>query len=392
MTTVLIVDDDGTQRLVLERALRVAGYQVVATAGAEEGLAAAARHHPALIISDYYMPGMDGFAFCRAIRSNPDLAGAMFVLLTSASETEQKLEGLDTGADDYITKPVSVEELRSKVRALLRIKALHDELRRDREELARLNQVLTQGLGGVMTLLNHLIGRRVPNALQRGERAAALARWIGARAEMGEAGVRAIELAARIHEIGKIDLPEALIAKDPRELTPEERDHLAQFPLIGALLVQGIPQLEPVSSWIRHQLENFDGTGIPDRLVGAQTPVGARILRLVNLHEEADARGVRGGGLVDIVEAAQGTVLGPRLARLAIEYLETALEPGWATGKRQVSVDMLEPGMTIAVDLCTGRGTKLLAKDSTLTRGLIDRILSFQRLDPILDEVYVYED
>jgi putative two-component system response regulator len=389
--TVLVVEDDRVQRLVLERALSVSAYNVVTAADAEEGLLAAQRHRPALIISDYYMPGMDGFAFCRAVRAHPDLADTMFVLLTAATETQRKLEGLDTGADDYLIKPVNAEELRSKVRALLRIHALHDELRRDRAELSRLNEALTQGLAGVVTLLTHLIGRRVPGALQRGERAAALARWIGTRAEMGEVGVRALELAARIHEIGKIDLPDALLAKSPAELTPDERDHLAQFPLIGSLLVQSIPQLEPVASWIRHQLENYDGSGIPDHLRGSQIPVGARILRLVNLVEEAEARGRHGSDLAATVDAAQGTALGPRLSRLALAYLETALDPGWMTGKRPLSVEALEPGMVIAADLCTGRGTKLLAKDSTLTRPVIDRILAFQRLDPILDEIYVYE-
>lgn len=389
--TVLVVDDDAGQRLVTERRLAGSGYAVITAASAEEGLAAAERHHPALIISDYYMPGMNGFAFCRAVRSRPDLADTMFVLHTTGSEIELKLAGLDTGADDYLVKPVKLEELRSRVRSLLRIKALHDEVRRDRAELARLNKELTQGFSTVSTLLTHLIGHRVPDALQRGERAAALVRWIGARTEMDEAEVRAIEMAARIHEIGKLDLPDALLTKPVAQLTAAERDHLAQFPLIGGLLVERIPQLERVASWIRHQLENYDGTGVPDRLQGSQIPVGARILRLVNLVEQAEAAGRSGAALIEIVDGAQGTVLGPRMSRLAIEYLESAHDPGWTTGKRQVSVDALEPGMTIALDLCTGRGTKLLPRESTLTRAVIDRIQSFQQSDPILDEIYVYD-
>jgi hypothetical protein len=119
--------------------------------------------------------------------------------------------------------------------------------------------------------------------------------------------------------------------------------------------------------------------------------VGARILRAVNLIEQAEGQGHAGSEMSRVVEDAQGTVLGPRLTRLVLSYLETALEPDWTAGKHQVSVETLAPGMVIAADLCTGRGVKLLPKNSTLTRVMIERIRSFQQLDPILDEIYVYD-
>jgi response regulator RpfG family c-di-GMP phosphodiesterase len=388
--TVLVVDDDRLPRLVIERALAESGYTVITAASAREGLAAAERHRPSLIISDYLMPEMDGFAFCRAIRAHADLSDTIFVLHTAASDTERRIEGLDTGADDYFTKPVNVDELRSKIRALLRTKSLNDELRRERAELARLNEALSRGFSGVLTLLNHLIGHRVPGALERGDRAAALARWIGTRGELAESELSALELAARIHEIGKVDLPDMLLAKPASALTADERDALARFPLIGAGLVERIPQLEPIAALIRHQLENYDGTGAPDHLKGSQIPVGARILRLANLLESEEAQGLRGDALVRFVEGAQGTVLGPRMGRLAVEYVQSALDADWAAGKVRVSLDDLEPGMTIAVDLCTGRGTKLLPKDSALSRAMIERIKAFHQVDPILDEIYIH--
>jgi hypothetical protein len=271
------------------------------------------------------------------------------------------------------------------------MRALHAELRREQAELARLNDELASGFTGVMTLATHLIGKRVPAALQRGERAAHLVHWIGTRVQMDEVEVRGMELAARVHEIGKIDLPDALLTKPVLALTPPEREELARFPLIGAALVERIPQLHRLAPLIRHQLENYDGSGLPDRLEGSQIPVGARVLRVVNLLEQAEAEGHVGGDLVHVVEEAQGTVIGPRLARLTIEYLQSALDPDWSSGKRQVTVDTLEAGMRIALDLCTGRGTKLLPKDSTLTAPMIERIRSFQQFDPILDEIYVYD-
>jgi response regulator RpfG family c-di-GMP phosphodiesterase len=388
--TVLVVDEDRRQRLVVERALTESGYQVITATSAEEGLSAAERHRPALIISEYVMPGMDGFAFCRTVRTHPALAHTIFVLHTTSADPARHIAGLDTGADDYLTKPVNVDELRSRIRALLRTKSLHDELRRQRAELARAHEAMSQNFSGVVTLLHHLIGHRVPGALERGDRAAALARWVGGRGEMTESELGALELAARIHEIGKLDLSDKLLGKPASALTAEERDAIGQFPLVGSGLVERIPQLEPIAVLIRHQLENYDGTGVPDHLKGAQIPVGARILRLVNLLESEEVQGLRGDALVRFVEDAQGTVLGPRMGRLGVEYVQRALDADWAAGKVRVDLDELVPGMTIAVDLCTGRGTKLLPKDSVLTRATIGRIKTFHQVDPILDDIFVH--
>lgn len=146
---VYVVDDDRSIRTLLEMGLKKEGYQVSAFDGppaALEALKDPARR-PQLILSDWMMPVMDGVAFCKAVKSDPDLRSIFFVLLTAKTQGQDKVEGLDSGADDYLTKPVQMLELAAKVRAALRIKELQDQLAERNLELERLNALKDEFLG-----------------------------------------------------------------------------------------------------------------------------------------------------------------------------------------------------------------------------------------------------
>jgi hypothetical protein len=148
-----------------------------------------------------------------------------------------------------------------------------------------------------------------------------------------------------------------------------------------------VPQLRPVGRLIRHQLENFDGTGLPDRLMGEEIPMASRILRVLAFIEEE-----REGGETAVRKAlarGRGTMFDPRLLPLADEYIAGVEKPGWLEGKQQVPVHRLAEGMVIAADLFTASGIKLLPAGTTLTRSILERILSRHAVDPIVSWVYV---
>lgn len=116
-TSVLVVDDDpkivAINRLYLEKV----GYRVLTAFDGEEALRAARRHNPSVVVLDLMLPGLDGISVCRRLRAESD---AYVIMLTARSTESDKLEGLDSGADDYITKPFSPRELVARVRAVLR--------------------------------------------------------------------------------------------------------------------------------------------------------------------------------------------------------------------------------------------------------------------------------
>ena len=390
---ILAVDDDTVSLELIARTLRrTEVYEVLTATSAHEGMRIAEEHLPSLVIIDQVMPGEDGITFCRKLKAHPRLTQSMIMLLTSATETEIKIKALKAGADDYSLKPFHPDELTSKVQSLLRIKALNDELRAEKLGLEGMYTAMQGMVTGVVDLLTHMIGLRVPNASDRAARASGAARWIGERLGIKEEQLEALEITARIHEIGKITMPDGILTAKRQDLTADDRETIMQFPLFGQMLVGSVPQLKGIGTWLRHQMENFDGTGYPDRLMEEEIPLASRILRVVNLLEERAAEGASSTAeLQRAVEQARGTILDPRVVRLMGEYLMISENPSWLEGKRRIDLRSIKEGMVIAIDLCTASGIKLLPKDTRLTSTYIARILSHHHSDPIVDSVYVYE-
>ncbi len=387
---ILAVDDDPASLLVLANVLQMdGGYRVVTATNVADAMVVAERNVPDLIITDRYMPGRDGFDFCSWVKSHPALSGSMVMLLTASAEIESIVKGLDLGADDYITKPFNPEELHSRVRALLRIKRLGDQLKNDKERLEELNAALNESMGGIMHLITHIIELRVPDAALRAERSRTLAQWLGEKLEMEKESLHALMLAARIHEIGKIVMPDDVLGHELVQLSGEQKETLSQFPSYGHMLVSRIPQLGDVAALIQHQLENFDGTGNPDHLRGKQISLGSRILRVVNVMEQLplDATPTQ---ICEELDRQRGTTLDPFVVQGAIDYITTLSDPAWMQGKKQVAIGSIEEGMVTAADICTAKGVKLLPRDTKLTQSHINWIQTHHQKDPILSGIYVY--
>jgi len=390
--TILLVDDEPSALDLLGAALeRENAYHVVPAATVGEAQRMAELHLPSLAIVDVNLVGENGLDFCLWMRRHAILRDAVIMMLTGASLTEQKLRGFEAGADEYLTKPFNPPELLSKVRALMRIKGMQDELKNDREELGRLNDALGSTLDAVTALLVNLINLRVPYAAARSEAAAAFARWIGERLELSPEARRTLDLASHLHEIGKVIMTDDVLGKSRSAWTEDDRITLSQFPLFGQMIVGKVPQLGGVGRVLRHQMENYDGTGLPDHRMREEIPLASRILRIINAVQEERAEGRE--TLAEVLEClrrGRGTLFDPHLLVVSEEYLNVIERPSWAEGKRQVSVAQLEEGMVIAADLQTSSGIKLLPADSTLTRGMIDRIQARHQVDPIINWVYVF--
>jgi two-component system response regulator MprA len=117
MPTILVADDDRTITAMLRRTLSYEGYEVLTAADGHEALAQAEAHRPDLAVLDWMMPGLDGLEVARRLRA---IDGIPILMLTARDTVEDRVMGLDTGADDYLVKPFATAELLARVRALLR--------------------------------------------------------------------------------------------------------------------------------------------------------------------------------------------------------------------------------------------------------------------------------
>jgi two-component system, cell cycle response regulator len=147
---ILVVDDNADNVEIIATRLRFRGYEIIEATNGETALNSVRSDKPDLILLDVMLPDIDGYEIARRIKGADDLPFIPVILVTARDSTQDKVAGLDAGADDYLTKPINFPELEARVRSMLRIKALQDELEEKNRELERLS--ISDGLTG---LYNH---------------------------------------------------------------------------------------------------------------------------------------------------------------------------------------------------------------------------------------------
>jgi class 3 adenylate cyclase len=155
---VLVVDDiEQNVRLLCDLLSAKAGYRTAQAFNGHDALAMALQLQPDLILLDVMMPGMDGFEVCRRLRAEPAIAATPIVLVTSLDPKEERIRGLEAGADDFLSKPLVQAELFARVRSLLRVKSLYDEVSRQRNELAHWSATLEQRVAEKLVEIERLL-------------------------------------------------------------------------------------------------------------------------------------------------------------------------------------------------------------------------------------------
>ena len=266
---VLVVDDVRANRALLERLLTPEGYIVVTAANGEDALREARRVKPDVVLADVVMPVMDGFELCRAIKADPSGYLTPVVLVTSLHGRSERIRGIEVGADDFIVKPFDAEELRARIRSLVRLKRSTDDL--DCADAVILSLAMT-------------VEARDPCTQGHCER---LARWavgLGERVGLGAADLSALDRGGVLHDIGKVGVPDAILLK-AGPLTPAEFAQMQQHTVIGDRLCSELRLLQPVRPIVRHHHERLDGSGYPDGLRGSRIPLLAQIISVVDVYD-----------------------------------------------------------------------------------------------------------
>jgi putative two-component system response regulator len=267
--TVLVVDDEETNRLLLERLLKSHGYEVITVASGEAALATLRRLRVDLVLLDVQMPGANGFDVCTQIKRAPETRLIPVALVTGLNAREDKIRGLRAGADDFIAKPFDREELQARVASLVRLKQYTDDL--DSTE-------------GILRSLALIIEARDQYTDGHCERLSHYAVSLGAALDLSTEDLAALDRGGYLHDIGKIGIPDALLLK-PAALTVEEFTLMKQHTVIGDRLCGELRSLRLVRDIVRHHHERLDGSGYPDGLRGDEVSTLAQIVSTVDLYD-----------------------------------------------------------------------------------------------------------
>ena len=267
--TILVVDDNVAVRELLAELLRVQGFDVTTASDGETALAEFSRHQPDLVLLDVVMAGLDGFDVCRRLKQDPEHRLTPVILVTGLSATEDRVRGIEAGADDFLSKPVDRTELFARVRSLLNLKAHTDELERAE---------------AVLFALARSIEGKDPYTEGHCERLSDYSTRLGARIGLAEERLTALRRAGTVHDIGKVAVPDAVLLK-PGPLTPEEQAIMREHPVVGERICAPLKSFRHVLPIIRHHHEKLNGTGYPDKLKGEAIPVTARVLQIVDVYD-----------------------------------------------------------------------------------------------------------
>src|SRR5205807_8672898 len=227
---ILVVDDNPNTMNLMQDLLSARGYEVAAVPDALQAEAEIFQRPPDLVLSDVIMPGKSGYELCRELKENPATRLIPFVLITGLTDREDRLKGIECGADDFLNKPIYAEELFARVKSLLKLKDFTDEL-----ETAE----------SVLCTLGLSVESRDPYTEGHCERLAQNAIALGRHLGLDDESIVALRRGGYLHDLGKIAVPDEILKKGSN-LTPEEWVVMKQHPVTGENICRPLKSLRLV--------------------------------------------------------------------------------------------------------------------------------------------------
>jgi putative two-component system response regulator len=272
---ILVVDDDKkSQRLFLDL-LKAQGYSVTLADDGEQALEKAFANPPDVILLDIMMPNMDGYEVCRNLRLDPILAEVAIIMVTSLDDRAARLRGLEAGADDFITKPVDIIELLTRVRNVIQLNR-YRKLLQERTKAQRAQAEIMSSCEATLAAWVRILERDGRVVLGQCDGVTQWALRLAKSAGMTNGDLGAVRWSILLHAIGAMAVPTALRGRE--DLSPEEEEqvHEQEAWIIEALAP--VTALREALGIVARRHEHWDGSGRPDGLKGEAIPLAARVL------------------------------------------------------------------------------------------------------------------
>jgi response regulator RpfG family c-di-GMP phosphodiesterase len=285
---ILVVDDTPASLKLLTDIMKAEGYEVRSAISGELALNAASSNPPDLILLDIRMPEIDGFEVCRRLKAAPVTQDVPVIFVSAASETDEKVQGFQLGAVDYVTKPYQRDELLSRVRAHLELHQLRhhltDVVNERTAQLVESEKKLKNNLLDSVALLAAIVEMRDPYTAGHQHRVAEIAVAIANILHLSEAQIEGVHLAGIVHDVGKIQIPAEILSKTGG-LSDIEYMLVKEHAKNGYDLLKTVDYPWPIAQIVLQHHERLDGSGYPQGLKGEDILFEARIIAVADVVE-----------------------------------------------------------------------------------------------------------
>ena len=294
---ILVADDNIFFREVFRDLLEEMGYEVITVENGVDAVNEALRTEPDLVITDVVMPGLDGFEVTRSLKKNPRTMYTPIIIVTTLSDKDSKMRGLEAGADDFLNKPVDRTEICLRVRNLLKVKnyekyliehrrALEHEMKTRTLELEEAYEQIRNSYLETVARLTLAAEYRDKDTGAHIRRISLYARLLAKKIGLDGEEVEAIYRASPMHDVGKIGIPDNVLLK-AGHFTDSEYTVMKTHCEIGANILHnpGPVVLRTAMDIALNHHERWDGSGYPAGRKKSEIPVSGRIVHIVDMYD-----------------------------------------------------------------------------------------------------------
>lgn len=318
---ILVVDDSISVRLALQDGLVKQGYQVVTAENGKKAIEVLHSTLPDLILSDVYMPEMDGLELCAILHRSPLYSHIPFVVMSTENDVGNMRQMMTYGAAAFIIKPFNIEQLAMTLNKISSYEFML--LLKEKERLEGEQKLL---LAGIASLVEALEAR---DHYTRGhsERVSFILAGLVEHSGGSATSIDRALIAGKLHDIGKIGIRDNVLLK-PGKLDKKEFEHIKEHPLIGASIIQAIPSISDILPVVYSHHERMDGKGYPQGLTGQSIPLWARMTSVADTYDALTSdrpyrKGMTHSQALDTIDKASGSQLCPDTVRLFLLWCTT---------------------------------------------------------------------
>lgn len=395
---VLVVDDTELNREVLVDSLENE-YEVSIATNGQDAIKSIETNQPDIILLDILMPGMDGYEVCGIIKSNTKIKEIPIIFLTALNDIKNKDKAFMLGAVDYITKPFQIREVKSRVKTHLALQYARQQLRDQNvileekveertKEVVKVNDELKQSLLSSVKILMGLVEGYDSSIGSHSKRTAIIAREIGKIVKLSQDELLNLEIAALLHDIGTLSIPEHVKSSRFKNLTEDEQKIVKHQTVFTQTVLSPAKGFDEAGVLIRSHHEHIDGSGFPDGLKGDEIPLGAKIIGVANAYdmlkynrrfttEATSSITIKDESGFDSIDKVAGLYYDKEIVQILKKVVYKINQKN--TNEIRINIDNLKPDLILSKEVKAINGKLLMVKGSKLNRFHIEILQSFHK-------------